>query len=191
MPPGRPTSVTSIDETNYAERATRWPVSLGAETCVLTSVAIAALKKARLNWQAASEVSSMESLRATLEADLAVAPLLSDSMPESLEIINADRRLPSLPMFRINLYVAQRPSPAAIAIADHVRRSVASGETDCAGSWTNSAGSPGSAGGASHVGTVARAFRPEFGFVIAPSILQQDPREAPHEAPGRAHHIAA
>lgn len=103
------------------------PVSLGAETCVFRSVAIAALKKARLTWQAVCEVSNMEPVRATLEADLAVAPLLSHSMPDSLEIITADRRLPRLPMFRINLYVTRQPSPAATAFADHVRRSIASG----------------------------------------------------------------
>jgi hypothetical protein len=43
------------------------------------------------------EVSNMEPVRATLEADLAVAPLLGHAIPESLEIISADRRLPRLP----------------------------------------------------------------------------------------------
>jgi hypothetical protein len=75
----------------------------------------------------------MEPVRATLEADLAVAPLLGHSIPESLEIIAADRRLPRLPMFQINLYEARHPSPAARAFADHVRRTVASGAVDRAG----------------------------------------------------------
>jgi DNA-binding transcriptional LysR family regulator len=101
------------------------PVSLGAETCVFRPVAIAALKKAHRRWQLVCEVSNMEPVRATLEADLAVAPLLGHSIPESLEIIAADRRLPRLPMFQINLYEARHPSPAANAFADHVRRSVA------------------------------------------------------------------
>ncbi len=109
------------------------PVSLGAETCVFRSVAIAALRKARRNWQAVCEVSNMEPVRATLEADLAIAPLLGHSIPESLEAISADRRLPRLPMFQINLYEARHPSPAARAFADHVRRSVASGGIDRTG----------------------------------------------------------
>jgi hypothetical protein len=67
----------------------------------------------------------MEPVRATLEADLAVAPLLSHSIPESLEIITNGRQLPRLPMFQINLYEARSPRPAAIAFADHVRRSIA------------------------------------------------------------------
>jgi DNA-binding transcriptional LysR family regulator len=103
------------------------PLSLGADTCVFRPVAIAALKKARRRWQAVCEVSNMEPVRATLEADLAIAPLLGHAIPESLDVIAADRRLPRLPMFQINLYEARRPSPAATAFADHVRRSVAMG----------------------------------------------------------------
>jgi DNA-binding transcriptional LysR family regulator len=88
-------------------------------------VAVAALKKARRNWQAICEVSNMEPVRATLEADLAVAPLLSHCVPESLDIIETDRRLPRLPMFRINLYQAATLSPVAREFIGHVRRSVA------------------------------------------------------------------
>jgi DNA-binding transcriptional LysR family regulator len=106
------------------------PVSLGAQTCVFRPVAVAALRKSRRRWHAVCEVSNMEPVRATLEADLAVAPLLGHSIPESLEIIAADRRLPRLPMFRINLYAARNPSPAARAFADHVRRSVASSRSE-------------------------------------------------------------
>ena len=101
------------------------PVSIGAATCVFRPVAIAALRKARRSWQAVCEVSNMEPVRATLEADLAVAPLLGHAIPESLEIIGADRRLPRLPMFRINLYQTPHPGPAARAFADQVRRSIA------------------------------------------------------------------
>lgn len=102
------------------------PVSLGAGTCVFRPVAIAALKKARRAWQPVCEVSNMEPVRATLESDLAVAPLLSHSVPESLEIVEAGRRLPKLPLFRINLYQTREPSEVAKAFGSHVRRSVAS-----------------------------------------------------------------
>ena len=44
-------------------------------------------------WQVACEVSNMEPVRATLEADLAIAPLLSHSVPDSLEILGSKRRL--------------------------------------------------------------------------------------------------
>lgn len=103
------------------------PVSLGAETCVFRPVAIAALKKAGRKWQAVCEVSNMEPVRATIEADLAVAALLSHSVPEGLDIIEPGRRLPKLPMFRVNLYRAASLSPAAREFAAQVRRSVAAG----------------------------------------------------------------
>jgi DNA-binding transcriptional LysR family regulator len=103
------------------------PVSLGAETCVFRRVAVAALRKARRDWQAVCEVSNMEPVRATLEADLAVAPLLGHALPESLQVIAGGRHLPRLPMFRINLYEARHPSPAARAFVGHVRRSVTMG----------------------------------------------------------------
>jgi DNA-binding transcriptional LysR family regulator len=100
------------------------PVSLGADTCVFRPVVIAALKKVKRNWQAICEVSNMEPVRATLEADLAVAPLLAHSIPESLEIIPSNKRLPQLPLFEINLYEAPGPNRACSAFAGHVRRTV-------------------------------------------------------------------
>lgn len=103
------------------------PLSLGAETCVFRPAAIAALKRARRAWQPVCEISNMEPVRATLEADLAVAPLLSHSVPESLAVVPPSRRLPALPEFCINLYVAAKPSPAVQAFADHVRRGVMAG----------------------------------------------------------------
>jgi len=100
------------------------PVSLGADTCVFRPAVIASLKRARRNWQAICEVSNMEPVRATLEADLAVAPLLAHSIPESLEIIPSNKRLPQLPLFQINLYETASPNPACRAFAGHVRRTV-------------------------------------------------------------------
>lgn len=100
------------------------PVSFGAEACVFRPIAIAALRKARREWVAVCEVSNMEPVRATLEADLAVGPLLSHSVPETLDVLAA-RDLPKLPAFRINLYQAANPKPAVRAFAEHARRSIA------------------------------------------------------------------
>ena len=66
----------------------------------------------------------MGPVRATLEADLAVASLLGHSVPETLDIIETDRRSPRLPMFRINLYQAETLNPVAREFAGLVRRSV-------------------------------------------------------------------
>lgn len=103
------------------------PLSLGADTCIFRPVAVAALRKQHRDWQMVCEVSNMEPVRATLEADLAIAPLLRHSVPDSLAIIAPDRRLPLLPKFQINLYGADSRSPEVEVFADHARRCVAAG----------------------------------------------------------------
>jgi hypothetical protein len=82
-----------------------------------------------------SDIEGLDCIHASDDkaAMVSFAPLLGHSIPESLEIIAADRRLPRLPMFRINLYIARNPSPAARAFADHVRRSVAASGIDRSG----------------------------------------------------------
>jgi DNA-binding transcriptional LysR family regulator len=100
------------------------PVSLGAEACLFRPIAIAALRKARREWVAVCEVSNMEPVRATIEADLAVTPLLSSSVPDSLQVLAEDPHLPNLPAFNVNLYEAPNPKPAARAFADLVKRCV-------------------------------------------------------------------
>ena len=101
------------------------PVSLGADSCVFRPIATAALRKARRAWQVACEVSNMEPVRATLEADLAIAPMLRHSIPGSLAVLPTNTRLPRLPVFRVNLYQAARPSPAVETFAEHARLCVA------------------------------------------------------------------
>lgn len=103
------------------------PVSLGAPTCLFRPVAIEALGAARRDWRAVCEVSRLEPVYAVLEAGLAVAPLLRSSVPVRFEIFEgkAARQagLPTLPEFRINLYVPPAAGPAARDLADHVRAS--------------------------------------------------------------------
>ena len=99
------------------------PVSLGAPTCVFRPVAIEALGKARRDWRAVCEVSRLEPVYAVLEAGLAVAPLLRTSVPDRFEILGREARLPTLPEFRINLYVPPSAGPATRVLADHVRAS--------------------------------------------------------------------
>jgi DNA-binding transcriptional LysR family regulator len=106
------------------------PVSLGDATCVFRPIAVAALRKARRNWLAICEVSNMEPVRATLEADLAIAPLLSHSVPESLEVCATAKDLPKLPMFNLNLYEATRSGPAVRAFADRARRCITAGPSN-------------------------------------------------------------
>ena len=63
----------------------------------------------------------MEPLLASIEADLAIAPLLRTTIPHYLQAIERDRRLPRLSKFLINLYLPQaRQSEIAVELARHI-----------------------------------------------------------------------
>jgi len=97
------------------------PVSLGDEQCAFRQVVLKALSGAGRDWRPVCEVSSMEPLFASIEADLAVAPLLRTTIPNYLQMIERDRRLPALPAFCINMYLPPaRPSDIAVELARHV-----------------------------------------------------------------------
>jgi len=81
------------------------PVSLGAETCAFRPYALAALAKWHRQWRPVSESNSLEPMIATLEADLAVAPMLSCAAPKSLAILSDAAGLPRLPTCHVNLYL--------------------------------------------------------------------------------------
>ena len=94
------------------------PVSLGAETCAFRPYALAALAKWNRRWRPVSESNSLEPMIATLQADLAVAPMLSSTPPRSLQILGDDAGLPRLPSCHVNLYLprnAQNDMAAELA----------------------------------------------------------------------------
>jgi DNA-binding transcriptional LysR family regulator len=97
------------------------PVSLGDEKCEFRPVVLKALRAAGRDWRPVCEVSSMEPLLASIEADLAIAPLLRTTIPHYLQAIERDRRLPRLPKFLINLYLPPaRRSEIAVELARHI-----------------------------------------------------------------------
>jgi len=107
------------------ERST-FPVSLGDEHCAFRGAAVNALDRAGQDWRFICAFGDMSALYATLEADLAVAPLLSQTVPDHLQILGANSGLPSLPTFYINLYLPRsRPSAVAAELARHIVRSFA------------------------------------------------------------------
>lgn len=105
------------------------PVSLGAPTCVFRPVAVEALGRAGRDWRAVCEVSRLEPVYAVIEAGIAVAPLLQSSVPERFEILGRSAGLPTLPEFRINLYLPPGRGPAARDLAEHVRAHLAGRQT--------------------------------------------------------------
>jgi DNA-binding transcriptional LysR family regulator len=97
------------------------PVSLGDDKCAFRPAVLKALRAAGRDWRPVCEVSSMEPLLASIEADLAIAPLLRSTIPHYLQPIDRDRRLPRLPKFFINLYLPPaRQSEIALELARHI-----------------------------------------------------------------------
>jgi DNA-binding transcriptional LysR family regulator len=97
------------------------PVSLGDDKCAFRAVVLKALRVAGRDWRPVCEVSSMEPLLASIEADLAIAPLLRTTIPHYLQAIDRDRRLPGLSNFLINMYLPPaRQSEIAVELARHI-----------------------------------------------------------------------
>jgi DNA-binding transcriptional LysR family regulator len=97
------------------------PISTGDETCPHRPVALKALAAVGIEWRWVCEVSSFEPICATIEADVAVAPLLASTVPIGFKILNGTR-LPQLPAFNINLYQPRTgASEVAAELARHIR----------------------------------------------------------------------
>jgi DNA-binding transcriptional LysR family regulator len=95
-------------------------VALGKEDCGFRTVAVKALTGAKIKWRPICQVGSLEPVFATLEADMAIAPFLSRTVPERLMILH-QAKLPSLPRFHINLRV---PSNGQSAVAGEFARHI-------------------------------------------------------------------
>jgi DNA-binding transcriptional LysR family regulator len=98
-------------------------VSLGQENCGFRACAIDALGRSGIPWRPICQVGSLEPVFATLEADMAIAPFLSRTVPERLAII-ADPRLPDLPPFNIHLRL---PGHGADKVAAELARYIRDG----------------------------------------------------------------
>ena len=99
------------------------PIALGDETCAFRACALTALRSVSRDWRSVCETSNMGPLQTSLEADLAVSPLLSQTVPAGLYVLPAEANLPALPTFYINLHLPPAgASPIAAELADHIRR---------------------------------------------------------------------
>ncbi len=107
----------------HGDAAGRRPltVALGREDCGFRASAVAALDRAGIPWRPICQVGSLEPVFATLEADLAIAPFLSTTVPERLTILR-DANLPELPRFHLNLRRASRPTGLVVeALQEEIR----------------------------------------------------------------------
>ena len=116
-----------------AHERTPLPVTLGDEQCAFRAATVKVLGGTGRDWRFTCSASEMSAFHASLEADLAVAPLLSQTVPEQLAILDADSGLPPLPTYYINMYVAPTdPSSIALVLAKHITRSFANRLTKAA-----------------------------------------------------------
>jgi DNA-binding transcriptional LysR family regulator len=98
------------------------PISTDEETCALRPYALKALADAGRAWRWVCEDKNFDPILATLEADIAVAPLLACTVPPGFEILGERHGLPPLLNFWINLYVPHAgPTPLAAELATHIR----------------------------------------------------------------------
>jgi DNA-binding transcriptional LysR family regulator len=98
------------------------PVSFADKQCSFRAPAIKALADAGREWRLVSEEGTMLSVFAVLEADLAIAPMLSSTIPDGLVVLPPDVPLPALPNFSINMYL-QKTGGSEICqeLACHIR----------------------------------------------------------------------
>lgn len=100
------------------------PVSFGDATCAFRAVTIKALGEAGIDWRLTCETSDFNPYCATIEADLAVAPMLTLAVPKNLQVLGAEEGLPALPVFYINLRL---PRTGASEIALEMARVIRAG----------------------------------------------------------------
>jgi DNA-binding transcriptional LysR family regulator len=100
------------------------PVSFGDTSCAFRTSTVRALTGAGLDWRLTCETSDFAPYCATLEADLAVAPMLSTSVPRNLQVLGPEHNLPPLPIFYINL---RMPQAGALDIALELARFIRTG----------------------------------------------------------------
>lgn len=99
------------------------PVSFDDETCAFRSAAVNALSKHGRNWIFPEAAMGTAAQFTMLEADMAVAPMLSHTVPNFLEILGPESNLPPLPLFFINFYLRNSdPNDIVSEFADHIRK---------------------------------------------------------------------
>lgn len=99
-------------------------VTFGDAACTFRPPATDALGKAGIDWRLVCETSDFSPYCASIEADLAVAPMLISTVPPNLKILGPNEGLPALPIFYVNIHL---PRSGASEIALEMARYIRSG----------------------------------------------------------------
>ena len=101
------------------------PVSFADKRCTFRASATKALAEAGRQWRPVSDGGSMLSVYAALEADIAVAPMLTSTIPDGLAVLPADAGLPPLPSYEFGLYLPKGGgSEIGQEVAGHIREHI-------------------------------------------------------------------
>ena len=100
------------------------PVSFGDPSCAFRASTVRALSNAERDWRITCETSDFAPYCATIEADLAVAPMMTSSVPRNLQVLGPEFGLPTLPLFYINL---KMPAAGKLDIAEELARHIRTG----------------------------------------------------------------
>ena len=101
------------------------PVAITDNTCTFRAAMLAALEREDRDWRLIGPLGSNAALLATVEADLAITSLLRSTVPNHLEILSDDAKLPLLSPFHINLYIrTSQTNEIAQELANHIREQV-------------------------------------------------------------------
>ena len=83
------------------------------------------MRESGRDWRPVCEISNMEALFASIEADLAIGAFLRGTIPHYLQVVEDDR-LPKMPKFLINMYLPPaRQTEIAVELARHIRQEFA------------------------------------------------------------------
>ncbi len=108
-----------------AHRRDPLPLSIGDGTCEFRPSIVSAMRESGRDWRPVCEISSMEALFASIEADLAIGAFLRGTIPHYLQVVEDDR-LPRMPKFLINMYLPPaRQTEIAVELARHIRQEFA------------------------------------------------------------------
>ena len=104
------------------------PVSIVSESCAFRPAMIAALDAQGIPWRSVMECGNIDATMSTVRADIAVTASLASFAPSDLAVLGERSGLPDLPDFAINLHLRDdERSPAALELADHLRRGMNAG----------------------------------------------------------------
>ena len=101
------------------------PLSIGGAACAFRPSALKSVRDSGRDWRPVCEVSNMEALFASIQADLSVGAFLRGTIPPFLQEV-VEPRLPSMPKFLINMYLPPaRQNEIAVELASTIRQEFA------------------------------------------------------------------